>query len=407
MGLLWPGLMGRFGDVLGCRSRWRAVVLRRGDLSGHLPLRLGPHAAAAASGLHAIPMGVSGIVGTFCVVSVNAWMNNPTGFTIQRLVDDVARGGPCSTTACGCSFSHVDRRLHARRPGGVGGVCGRDVGGRPMPITGWGSPSRSPSPASRRSPNRLSGMSWAYGRHPPPSKLAAFELDPTTEPARTGADRWISDRRRSAGAMPIPRMGRSSPGHFSMGTFTAWTRFPVGPAAGQHHPLAFQSWSESDVLVRSSWWCSGWPRRRGRDLLANRWFLRFSVMAGPTGDIAVELGWVATEVGRQPWTVWQVLRTSDAAEYDTGLWWMFAAGVLIVYAGLTVGAFVVLRSMARRWRAGEQDLPSPYAPEVFAATSRQGPVDDAGHCSSPPRCSSGCRLCTVRGCRLRFRLLRL
>jgi cytochrome d ubiquinol oxidase subunit I len=114
-------------------------------------------------------------------------------------------------------------------------------------------------------------------------------------------------------------------------------------------------------------------RRRGRDLLANRWFLRFSVMAGPLAIIAVELGWVATEVGRQPWTVWQVLRTSDAASMSTGLWWSFT-GVLIIYVGMAAGGYVVLRSMARRWRAGDEDLPSPYAPEVFAATSRQEPV---------------------------------
>jgi cytochrome d ubiquinol oxidase subunit I len=36
--------------------------------------------------------------------------------------------------------------------------------------------------------------------------------------------------------------------------------------------------------------------------------------------------------------------------------------VLIVYLGMTVGAYVVLRSMARRWRGGEEDLPSPYGP---------------------------------------------
>jgi cytochrome d ubiquinol oxidase subunit I len=37
-------------------------------------------------------------------------------------------------------------------------------------------------------------------------------------------------------------------------------------------------------------------------------------------------------------------------------------GVVVVYLGMTVGAWVVLRSMARRWRAGEEDLPSPYGP---------------------------------------------
>ena len=106
------------------------------------------------------------------------------------------------------------------------------------------------------------------------------------------------------------------------------------------------------------YWLLRW---RGYDLRENRWFLRFAVVAGPLAILAVELGWTATEVGRQPWTVWHVLRTSEAASMSTGLWWSYLV-VLIVYAGMTVGAWIVLRSMARRWRAGETDLPSPYGP---------------------------------------------
>ena len=114
------------------------------------------------------------------------------------------------------------------------------------------------------------------------------------------------------------------------------------------------------------YWLFRW---RGHDLLDNRWFLRFSVVAGPLAIVAVELGWIATEVGRQPWTVWQVLRTSDAASMSSGLWWSYF-GVLVVYAGMTIGAWIVLRSMARRWRAGESRPAEP----VRAATRGAGAV---------------------------------
>jgi cytochrome d ubiquinol oxidase subunit I len=110
-------------------------------------------------------------------------------------------------------------------------------------------------------------------------------------------------------------------------------------------------------------------RRRGRDPLTNRWFLRFSVLAGPLAIIALESGWTATEVGRQPWTVWQVLRTSDAASMSTGLWWSYT-GVLVVYLVMSVGATVVLRSMARRWRAGDENLHSAYAPASVATDAQ-------------------------------------
>jgi cytochrome d ubiquinol oxidase subunit I len=110
-------------------------------------------------------------------------------------------------------------------------------------------------------------------------------------------------------------------------------------------------------------WLARWRRR---DLLERRWFLRFAAVAGPLAVLALEAGWVATEVGRQPWVVYGVLRTADAAGSNGGLWWLLGATALL-YAGLTVGAVVVLRSMARRWRAGEEDLPSPYGPQLRAA----------------------------------------
>jgi cytochrome bd ubiquinol oxidase subunit I len=106
-------------------------------------------------------------------------------------------------------------------------------------------------------------------------------------------------------------------------------------------------------------------RRRGHDLLGNRWFLRLSVIAGPLAIIALEMGWVATEVGRQPWTVWGVLRTTDAATLNRAIWLTYS-GVLVIYLGMTVAAYIVVRSMTKRWRAGEEELPSPYGPAMTA-----------------------------------------
>jgi cytochrome bd ubiquinol oxidase subunit I len=128
------------------------------------------------------------------------------------------------------------------------------------------------------------------------------------------------------------------------------------------------------ALAVAVYWLARW---RGRELRENRWFLRLAVAAGPLAIVALEAGWVATEVGRQPWTVWQVLRTTDAASTNSGLWWSYA-GAFVVYIGMTVGAYVVLRSLARRWRAGETDLPSPYAPTPALTGSTTG---------QPPRTS--------------------
>jgi cytochrome d ubiquinol oxidase subunit I len=54
-----------------------------------------------------------------------------------------------------------------------------------------------------------------------------------------------------------------------------------------------------------------WLRYRHR-LYENRTFLRFMLWMGPSGLIAILAGWVTTEVGRQPWVVYGLLRTKDA-----------------------------------------------------------------------------------------------
>ena len=127
---------------------------------------------------------------------------------------------------------------------------------------------------------------------------------------------------------------------------------------------AFQSMVGIGSLLAGAvllFWLLRW---RGRDLLDRIWFLRFAVAAGPLAMLALEAGWVATEVGRQPWVVWQVLRTEDAATDNPWLWFSLT-GVASLYAVLTLGAYVVLRSMSRRWREGEKDLPSPYGPAAL------------------------------------------
>jgi cytochrome bd ubiquinol oxidase subunit I len=58
-------------------------------------------------------------------------------------------------------------------------------------------------------------------------------------------------------------------------------------------------------------WVGQWLRHRGR-LETTRWFLWCAFLAFPSGFVAVLTGWMTAEVGRQPWVVWGLLRTSDA-----------------------------------------------------------------------------------------------
>src|SRR5437773_7444735 len=63
----------------------------------------------------------------------------------------------------------------------------------------------------------------------------------------------------------------------------------------------------------------GWRGWRGKDLAHDRRLMWALALATPMGFIATEAGWVVTEVGRQPWVIYGVLKTADAVTPMPGL----------------------------------------------------------------------------------------
>jgi cytochrome d ubiquinol oxidase subunit I len=88
------------------------------------------------------------------------------------------------------------------------------------------------------------------------------------------------------------------------------------------------------------WW------RHGR-LPSSPWFHRALVAAGPLALVALISGWITTEVGRQPWVVYKVMRTESAVTGASGIPVGFAT-LGLVYAGLVAVAFVMLRRLGRQ-----------------------------------------------------------
>jgi cytochrome d ubiquinol oxidase subunit I len=70
------------------------------------------------------------------------------------------------------------------------------------------------------------------------------------------------------------------------------------------------------MLLLGLW--SLWLRWRG-GLFGSKLFLRFATLMGPTGLIAILAGWLTTEIGRQPWVVYGVMRTKDAVSNHSAL----------------------------------------------------------------------------------------
>lgn len=115
------------------------------------------------------------------------------------------------------------------------------------------------------------------------------------------------------------------------------------------------------VLVSLWFWGAYWLR--GERALASRPLLWSIVLCGPLGFIALEAGWVVTEVGRQPWVINGVMRTSEAVTPAAGVPAMFYAFIVLY---LVLGATVVLLLWRFRSAAPVQ------APQEVPAASADG-----------------------------------
>lgn len=129
--------------------------------------------------------------------------------------------------------------------------------------------------------------------------------------------------------------------------------------------LAFQAMVGLGTLLMglSVWfWAAYW--RRGKDVFSSRALARAIALCGPLGFIALEAGWFVTEVGRQPWIINGVLRTSEAVTPAAGVPGMFFAFALLY---LVLGTTVVLLL----WRLRSTSAEAILAPQEVPATAER------------------------------------
>ena len=113
-----------------------------------------------------------------------------------------------------------------------------------------------------------------------------------------------------------------------------------------------------------------WQHRR---LPRQRLFWLLGAVSGLAAIVAMECGWVVTEVGRQPWVVYHLLTTSSAATTNGGVIASLSF-VIVLYAVLGAATIGILRVLARRWRRGGRRARG----SLRAAACAAGPVRGRG-----------------------------
>jgi cytochrome d ubiquinol oxidase subunit I len=357
LGLLWPEFMATFGSVFGVAfgiegfSFFIEAIFIAMYIYGweRIPRRRHPWLA--------LPIVITGLTGSMTVISVNGWMNHPVGF-------DVAADGSVTNVRPWEALFNPNlwhELVHMYVAGYM--VAGFVVAG--IYALAWLRGDRSRyaraalvvplAVAALASPVQVLVGDWA-GRtvaHYQPTKLAAFEGVYKTGSGVALHVGGVYSRDRVKYGIPIPRalslLARHDPNATIQGldAVPPRDRPPVNVVR-----FSFQTMVGIGTLLAllGVWFAAVWWRH-GR-LPRSRWFYRGLVAAGPLSLVALLTGWVTTEVGRQPWIVYRVMRTEQAVTNASGLPIAFVA-MLAVYLALTAAAIWIVRRLAARPAASE------------------------------------------------------
>jgi cytochrome bd ubiquinol oxidase subunit I len=351
LGLLWPNFMATFGDVFGLafalegfsffiEAIFIAVYVYGWD-------RLSPRLHF----LSGFPILISGFTGSLFVVSVNGWMNHPEGFTLSR--GEAVDVDPLEALFQNSYFWHevVHMYLAAYIVAGFvtaavyawGWLHGRraryDRVALAIPLT----------IAALAAPAQVVVGDWAAREvaEEQPVKLAALEgLSETEKGAAIHLLGWYDDGEVKYG-LEVPRLLSLLAFHDPNATVEGLDEVPEEDQPPVNVVrVAFQTMVGIGLglALLAAIYLVVWLRRR--ELPRSLWFYRAVVLAGPMSLVALIAGWVTTEVGRQPWVVYEVMRTSEAVTGANGIPVGYAT-LALVYAGLGLAVFWILRRLGR------------------------------------------------------------
>jgi cytochrome d ubiquinol oxidase subunit I len=351
MGLLWPNFTATFGSVFGLGFAIEGFSFFMEAIFIGIYVygwdRLSPRAHL----LSGVPIVITGFTGSWMVIAVNGWMNHPRGFTLRN--GEAVDVHPVQALFTNSYFWH--ELVHMYLAGYI--VMGFVVAGAYAVgrLRGrWGRYERTAlaiplTIAALAAPVQVLVGDWAAREvaNEQPTKLAALEgLPHTTRGAPVHVLGWYTDDEVRFG-IRIPKLLSLLAFHDPNARVQGLDAVPAGDRPPVNVVrIAFQTMVGIGTAMALLGVVFLYVRiRRGR-LPESPWFYRAVVVAGPASVVALIAGWVTTEVGRQPWVVYRVMRTSEAVTGASGIRIGYAT-LALVYAAVAVGLVWILRRLAR------------------------------------------------------------
>jgi cytochrome bd ubiquinol oxidase subunit I len=352
-GLLWPDFMATFGDVFGLAFGLEGVSFFVEAIFIAIYVYGWDRLPPRAHFLCGIPVVISGFAGSFNVIAVNGWMNSPEGFGVaggqvtdprpldalfnQNMWHELVHMYLAGYIVAGFIVAGVYATAHLKGR--------RDAYHRTGLVVAL-------SFAALASIAQAPVGDWA-GRQvadSQPVKLAGFEGLPTTTKgaAFTIGGFYDTDTEEMRYGIEIPYMLSVLAYHDPNATVQGLDTVPKQdqPPVNIVH-WAFQTMAGIGTALAALaavflfvWW-------RKRRLPRTPWFYRGVMVAGPLALVALICGWISTEVGRQPWIVYETMRTSDAVTASDGLEVGFAV-LVVVYIGVAAALAWLLRRLTAR-----------------------------------------------------------
>jgi cytochrome bd ubiquinol oxidase subunit I len=359
LGLLWPEFMKKAGPIIGMPFSLEGFAFFTEAIFLGIYLYGWDKISARAHVFAGLVVTVSGAISGIFVVIANAWMNTPRGFTLVdgkfTNIDPIAA---MMTPAAFPQCLHMTLAAYAATGFAVAGIHAAMLLRDPKNTFHRHALAVAlfvGAPAALLQP--LSGdISARYVASQQPVKLASMEGQFETmrgAPLRIGGIPSESERRTKY-ALEIPHGLSFLATHHFDAEIKGLNDFPQNewpPVAIVH--VAFQIMVALGSFMALVALIVLFLQFRKRDVITMRWLMMAIVLSAPMGFICIEAGWTVTEVGRQPWVIYGILRTADAVTPMPGL----------VVPFVTFTALYVFLGVIVAWLLYQQVLRSPTIDE--------------------------------------------